>query len=226
MKFILIGKGRMGAMIAESAVSAGDEIVASFDVDNIAELAGLDLAADCVIDFSNPAALPHVCEYVRRTGTALVSGTTGLNPEQLDMINSLGVAVFVRALKAVAGTLMPDFDVEITETHHNQKADAPSGTAKLLLNAIDPSGEYSPVHGREGICGPRGKKEIGVHSLRGGTEAGTHTVHFLGDSESFEITHRAASRRIFVTGALKAARLLPGKPNGVYDLQKILFGGN
>lgn len=240
MKFILIGKGRMGAMIAESAASAGDELVASFDVDNIAELAGLGRVADCVIDFSNPAALPNVCEYVRRTGTALVSGTTGLNPEQLDMINSLGsvapvmwsanyslgVAVFVQALKAVAGTLMPDFDVEITETHHNQKADAPSGTAKLLLNAIDPSGEYSPVHGREGICGPRGKKEIGVHSLRGGTEAGIHTVHFFGDSESFEITHRAASRRIFVTGALKAARLLPGKPNGVYDLQKILFGGN
>jgi 4-hydroxy-tetrahydrodipicolinate reductase len=240
VKFILIGKGRMGAMITESAISAGDEIVASFDVDNIDELTGLGKVADCVIDFSNPAALPYVCEYVRRTGTALVSGTTGLSAEQLEAINSLGnaapvmwsanyslgVAVFVRALEAVADTLMADFDVEITETHHNQKVDAPSGTAKLLLRAIDPSGEYSPVCGRQGICGPRDKKEIGLHSLRGGTEAGIHTVHFFGDSETFEITHRAANRKIFVNGALKMARMLPAKANGVYDLQKILFGGN
>lgn len=230
----------MGQMIAESAISAGDEIAASFDIDNIYDLASLGKVADCVIDFSNPAALPHVLDYVRRTGTALVSGTTGLTPDQIASINalgeiapvmwsanySLGIAVFVRALKAVSDTLKGDFDIEITETHHNQKADAPSGTAKLLLSAIDPDGEYNPVHGRSGITGPRDKKEIGVHALRGGTEAGTHTVQFFGDSETFEITHRAASRRIFVTGALKMARLLPTRPNGSYDIQKVLFGDN
>ena len=239
MRFILIGRGRMGAMITETALAAGDEIIASFDVDNIDDLREIGKVADAVIDFSNPAAIPAICDYVRRTGTALVSGTTGIAPSQLEMINalgeyapvmwsanySLGVAVFVRALKQIAPILKPDFDIEIVETHHNQKADAPSGTAKLLLKAIDPEGDYEPAYGRSGICGPRPKIEIGIHSLRGGTEAGTHTVSFFGDSEVFEITHRANSRRIFVNGALKVARLLPSMPCGVYDIEKILFGG-
>ena len=137
---------------------------------------------------------------------------------------SLGVAVFVRALQAVSDVLKPDFDIEITETHHNQKADAPSGTAKLLLEAIDPQHALTPVYGREGICGPRNRSEVGIHALRGGTVAGTHTVHFFGTDEEFSITHRAASRQIFVSGALHMARLLTGKPAGVYDLQKIVFG--
>ena len=137
---------------------------------------------------------------------------------------SLGVAVLYRALAAVSGVLKPDFDIELTETHHNQKADAPSGTAKLLLEAIDPAHALTPVYGREGTTGRRRKEEIGVHALRGGTAAGTHTVHFFGPDEELEFTHRAASRQIFVNGALHMARLLPGKPNGVYSLQKILFG--
>ncbi len=136
---------------------------------------------------------------------------------------SLGVAVFVRALQAVSGVLKPDFDIEITEVHHNQKADAPSGTAKLLLDAIDPQHQLTPVYGREGNCGKRDPKEIGVHALRGGTVAGTHTVHFFGLDEEFELTHRAASRQIFVNGALHMARILKDMPKGVYDLQKLLF---
>jgi len=102
--------------------------------------------------------------------------------------------------------------------------DAPSGTAKLLVEAIDPAHELTPVYGRKGAVGKREKKEIGIHALRGGTVAGTHTVHFFGPDEEIEFTHRAASRQIFVNGALHMARLLPGKANGVYDLQKILFG--
>ncbi len=137
---------------------------------------------------------------------------------------SLGVAVFRRALEEVAGTL-EDFDIEIVETHHNQKADAPSGTAKLLLDAVDPGHKRKPVYGRHGITGPREKKEIGMHSLRGGTEAGTHTVSFFGPDEVFEITHRASSRQIFVNGALHAARKLYLLPRGRYELQDILFGG-
>ena len=137
---------------------------------------------------------------------------------------SLGVAVLSRALRVIAPVLGPDFDIEITETHHNQKADAPSGTAKLLLEAVDPEHRLRPVYGREGSCGRREKDEVGIHALRGGTVAGTHTVHFFGPDEELELTHRAASRRIFVSGALKMARLLPEKPNGVYDLQNILFG--
>ena len=137
---------------------------------------------------------------------------------------SLGMAVLFRALREVSGVLRPDFDVEITETHHNQKEDAPSGSAKLLLEAVDPAGAMETVCGREGNTGKRSRSEIGVHSLRGGSVAGTHTVYFLGPDEELEFTHRAATRQIFVNGALHMARLLPGKPNGVYDLQKILFG--
>ena len=238
MKFLLIGRGKMGKLIEATAQAAGDEIVAAFGHDDLDRLAKLGRVADVVIDFSRPEALPAVRDYIRRTGTPLVSGTTGYTDAQkaelfalgavapvLWSANfSLGVAVFVRALRAVSGVLKPDFDIEITETHHNQKADAPSGTAKLLLSAIDPQGEYTPVYGREGNCGKRSPKEIGVHALRGGTVAGTHTVHFFGLDEEFELTHRAASRQIFVSGALHMARLLAGKPTGVYDLQKILFG--
>ena len=238
MRFLLIGRGKMGRLIEETARAAGDEIVASFGHDDLERLAKLGKVADVVIDFSRPEALAEVCSYVRRTGTPLLSGTTGLSAAQKAALESLGtaapvlwsanfslgVAVFVRALQAVADVLKQDFDIEITETHHNQKADAPSGTAKLLLEAIDPNHALTPVYGREGNCGKRSKDEIGMHALRGGTVAGTHTVHFFGPDEEFEITHRAASRQIFVNGALHMARLLPGKPNGVYDLQKILFG--
>ena len=238
MRFLLIGRGKMGRLIEETARAAGDEIVASFGHDDLERLAKLGKVADVVIDFSRPEALAEVCSYVRRTGTPLLSGTTGLSAAQKAALESLGtaapvlwsanfslgVAVFVRALQAVSDVLKPDFDIEITETHHNKKADAPSGTAKLLLEAIDPNHALTPVYGREGNCGKRSKDEIGMHALRGGTVAGTHTVHFFGPDEEFEITHRAASRQIFVNGALHMARLLPGKPNGDYDLQKILFG--
>ena len=138
---------------------------------------------------------------------------------------SLGIAVFRRTLEAVSGVLKPDFDIEIVETHHNQKADAPSGTAKLLLEAVDPDHAYTPVYGRQGLCGKRDAREIGVHALRGGTEAGTHTVSFFGPDEVFEITHRASSRQIFVNGALHTARRLAALPKGRYQLQDILFGG-
>ncbi len=238
MRLLLIGRGKMGKLIQETARANGDEVVDIFGHDDLDRLGGLGRVADAVIDFSRPEALPEICSYVRRTGTPLLSGTTGYTAAEKAALESLGtsapvlwsanyslgVAVFVRALQAVSDVLKPDFDIEITETHHNQKADAPSGTAKLLLEAIDPKHQLTPVYGREGNCGRRAKEEIGVHALRGGTVAGTHTVHFFGPDEELEITHRAASRQIFVNGALHMAHLLPGKTNGVYDLQKILFG--
>lgn len=238
MKLLLIGRGKMGRLIRETAEAAGDQVAAAFGREDLSQLAWTGKVADTVIDFSRPEALDAVCEYVRRTGTPLLSGTTGYTAAQMEQLTalgeaapvlwsanySLGIAVFVRALEAVSGVLKPTFDIEITETHHNQKADAPSGTAKLLLAALDPKGELTPVSGREGNCGKRGRDEVGVHSLRGGTVAGTHTVHFFGPDEEFEITHRAASRQIFVNGALHMARQLAGKPAGVYDLQTILFG--
>ncbi|MCX4371755.1 MAG: 4-hydroxy-tetrahydrodipicolinate reductase [Dysosmobacter sp.] len=238
MKYILIGRGKMGRLIQETACAAGDEIEASFGRRDLDQLGKLGKAADVVIDFSRPETLPEICSYVRRTGTPLLSGTTGYTAGQLRQLESLGtsapvlwaanfslgMAVLYRALAQVSGVLKPDFDIELTETHHNQKEDAPSGSARLLLDALDPGHDMRLVYGREGNTGKREKNEIGIHALRGGTVAGTHTVHFLGPDEELEFTHRAASRQIFVNGALHMARLLPGKPNGIYDLQKILFG--
>ena len=238
MRIVLIGRGKMGTLIRETAAAAGDEIEAAFGRDDLDQLGKLGKAADVVMDFSRPAALPEIAAYVRRTGTPLLSGTTGYTEAEKERLfalgsavpvlwsanYSLGVAVLARALRVIAPVLGQDFDIEITETHHNQKAGAPSGTAKLLLEAMDPQHRLRPVYGREGSVGRREKNEVGIHALRGGTVAGTHTVHFFGPDEELELTHRAASRRIFVNGALHMAHLLPGRPNGVYDLQKILFG--
>lgn len=238
MRYILIGRGKMGRLLQDTASAAGDELQAAFGRGDLDQLGRLGKVADVVIDFSRPEALGEIAAYVRRTGTPLLSGTTGYTQAELKRLEalgeaapvlwsanfSLGVAVLVRALREVSGVLKPDFDIEITETHHNQKADAPSGTARLLLEAIDPRHDLRPVYGREGNTGRRSREEIGIHALRGGTVAGTHTVHFFGPDEELEFTHRAASRQIFVNGALHMARLLPGKPKGVYDLQAVLFG--
>lgn len=238
MKILLIGHGRMGRLIEQTALANGDQIGGIIDVGNLGELETIGRVADVAMDFSAPAALPAVAHYVRTTGTPLLSGVTGLSEAELVMFDdmgryapvihsanySLGIAVFRRVLGEVREVL-GDFDVEIVETHHNQKADAPSGTAKLLLEAVDPRHTCTPVYGRHGVPGPREKKEIGVHALRGGTEAGTHTVSFFGPDEVFEITHRASSRQIFVNGALHAARRLYQMPKGRYQLEEILFGG-
>ena len=238
MKILLIGHGRMGRLIEQTAIAAGDQMGGIVDIGNLGDLETIGRVADIAIDFSSPSALPAVARYVRQTGTPLLSGVTGLSDAELNTFGelgrfapvmhsanySLGVAVFRRALEEVREVL-GDFDIEIVETHHNQKADAPSGTARLLLDAVDPRHERTPVYGRQGITGPRDKKEIGVHALRGGTEAGTHTVSFFGPDEVFEITHRASSRQIFVNGALHAARRLCRMPKGRYELKDILFGG-
>lgn len=237
MKILLVGRGKMGTLIQQTAQNAGDTVVEALDQNDLARLDTMGKVADVVIDFSRPEALETVAAYVRRTGTPLLSGTTGYTIQALSVLESLGafapilwsanyslgVAVLYRALRSVSQALRPDFDIEITEIHHRQKTDAPSGTAKFLLSAIDPDGIMTPVYGREGNSPRQDSKEIGIHALRGGTAAGTHTVHFFGMDEELEFTHRAASRQIFVNGALHAARLLPGRPNGLYDLQNILF---
>ena len=238
MKILLIGRGRMGRLVEQTALSAGDQIGGVIDVGNLADLGTIGRVADVAIDFSAPAALPAVADYVRATGTPLLSGVTGLEAGQLAVFDelgrhapvihsanySLGIAVFRRILGEVREVL-GEFDVEIVETHHNQKADAPSGTAKLLLEAVDPARTALPVYGRQGVTGKRDRREIGIHALRGGTEAGTHTVSFFGPDEVLELTHRASSRQIFVNGALHAARKLYLLPRGRYELQDILFGG-
>ena len=226
----------MGRLVREELLAKGFEVLGSYDVDNIAELDGDAPAADVAIDFSAPAALPHTLAYVRRTGAAVVCGTTGISAEQLDDLRalgeknrviwasnySLGVAALRRATAMVAETLA-GWDVEIVETHHNQKADAPSGTAKALLAAVDPTGERPVVSGRDGLVGARVPGEIGMHAVRGGTVAGTHEVHFFGADEEVCLTHRAASRQIFVTGAVAAAQRLLERVPGFYDFDTLMF---
>ncbi|HPE16951.1 MAG TPA: 4-hydroxy-tetrahydrodipicolinate reductase [Oscillospiraceae bacterium] len=238
MKILLIGHGRMGTLLEETARARGMEVVAALCSKSLDRLASLGKAADVVVDFSSPGAFQAVAAYVRRTGTALVSGTTGYDQAQLAAIRalgeaapvihsanySLGVAVFRRLLAQVPVFFRDACDIEVTEMHHNRKADAPSGTAKLLVQALDPEGRLTPVYGREGQTGARRKDEIGIHALRGGTVSGDHTVYFFGEDEVLEITHRAASRQIFVNGALGAAQALVGKPNGFYTLEQLLFG--
>lgn len=111
--------------------------------------------------------------------------------------------------------------MEVQETHHNQKQDAPSGTAKMLVDALDPENEYTKVYGRSGFTGKR-QHEIGIHSLRGGTVAGEHTVYSFGDNETLEIKHSANSRQIFVNGALKAAKFVVNQKAGLYNMEDMM----
>lgn len=234
---VIGGNGRMGRLVREALLARGFELAGSYDVDDIAELDEVAPAADVAVDFSAPAALPHVLAYARRTGAAVVSGATGYAADQLAELRalgetnrviwssnySLGVAALRRATALVAEALA-GWDVEIVETHHNQKVDAPSGTAKALLAAVDPAGERPVVDGRSGIVGARVPGEIGMHALRGGTVAGTHEVHFFGTDEEVCLTHRAASRQIFVAGAVSAAERLLRRPVGFYDFDGLMFG--
>ncbi len=240
MKLILVGYGKMGKQI-EAAASAYQDmsVLRAIDIDNINELETGE-KADVIIDFSHPDMVGRVSDYAKSTGTALVCGTTGLEESHMICLRQLGgsvpviyssnysfgVAVFEHILTELRDIFDDNWDIEMTEVHHNQKIDAPSGTAKKLLDALDPDGKYQKVYGRQGITGARTKKEIGVHAIRGGTVAGEHTVSFFGKDEEFQITHKAASRQIFAEGALKAARMLSSMPPGYYTLRELLFNND
>jgi len=196
---------------------------------------------DVAIDFSSADAVPAVAAAVARSGAALVSGTTGLSPagevalrdasERVAVLwepnLSVGVHVLGRLLREAMVALGDGFDVEIVETHHRRKVDAPSGTAlRLAAIAAEHQDEVRPAlrHGREGRPGPRGR-EIGVHAVRGGDVIGDHSVHLLGMGERLELVHRATDRDLFARGALRAAAWLAHKPAGRYALADVLARG-
>lgn len=238
MNIILCGYGRMGVMLEQPIIQSDDMEILGVVHPGLYE-SPMDVPgiADVIIDFSYPGNLEGILARAKRDGSAVVIGTTGFSEAQLAMIReaasevpivhssnfSVGVAVLRRAIQLVAPMLTESFDVEIVETHHNQKVDAPSGTAKMLLKAVDPEDAYAHIAGREGNVGKRGR-EIGVHALRGGTVAGEHSVFFFGEDETLEFRHSAASRRIFAMGALRAARYIAGKPAGLYDMDDVLEG--
>ena len=232
MKILITGYGKMGRMVEELAQQKGWEILAALDGQDAKLLRQLK-KADAAVDFSHPAMLDSLANYIRRTGTPLISGTTGYSEEQMDVLRQLGksaavlysanYSLGVELAKRATAILGDQFDIEIVEKHHNQKADAPSGTAKMLADALDPHRRLRRISGREGFCGARDRDEMGMFALRGGTVAGEHTLYFFGEDETLSFSHSAASRRIFAAGAVKAAELLAGKDPGFYTLDEILF---
>ena len=238
MNIALIGNGKMGRML--ETLIAKDEtmhvagLVGPGDYELLEEIADVQVA----LDFSYPGNLDMMLENAMARGIALVIGTTGLSAEQEKQIAeaakvipivralnfSTGMAVMRRLVRMASQALSEDFDIEIVETHHNQKEDAPSGSAVALLESADPNGEYKVLCGREGRPGKRTKREIGVHSLRGGTVAGEHSVMFYGPMEEIELRHRADSREIFARGALRAAKFAANAKPGLYSVEDVLFG--
>lgn len=236
MNAVVVGFGKMGQLVKQTLEAHGHNVVMVVDVTNCQDLDTLQDKVDVVIDFSHPDNLAWMLPYVKKTGAALVCGTTGINDIQRKQIEALGssnrviysanysfgIAVFKEVLSMITPMLADSFDIEVIEKHHNQKQDAPSGTAKLLVETINPNHEFKEVHGRNGMIGKR-QKEIGIHAVRGGTVAGEHSVCFYGEDESFEITHTATSRQIFVNGAVRAAEFLVTQNNGCYTMKDLLF---
>lgn len=237
MKFLVNGfKGRMGKAIAEAAELAG------------AQVAGCDLGddpskliADCdvAVDFSFRDATAPLARLCAENKKPLVIGTTGHTPEQRAEIAacakeipivwagnySVGVNLLNYLAKIASRILDKSYDVEIVEMHHRHKKDAPSGTAEKLKEIVRAErgvGEDSVCYGRKGLVGERPSGEIGVHSLRGGSVVGDHTVIFAADGERVELVHKASDRKIFASGAVRAAFWLAGKKAGLYGMEDVL----
>ncbi len=239
--------GRMGKMIY-SCISERSDCKVVGGIDTYTECYAdfpivespdkLPVKADVIIDFSNPAVLDSLLEYCCMTGTPVVFATTGYSEEQISKIKaaagqiavffswnmSMGINLLVELSKKAAAFLGDQFDIEIVEKHHNQKLDAPSGTALMLANGInevfDDSKQY--VFDRHSQRKKREKKEIGIHSVRGGTIVGEHEIIFAGKDEVITLSHSAASRTVFAVGSINAAVFLKGKPAGLYDMSDVL----
>lgn len=236
MKIIILGGGAMGKVLSDMANETdGFEVAGIIDPLAGEKLGDID-DADAVIDFSNPANLGMIEEYCREKNCAAVIATTGFSDEEIRRIEllgtdvpvvfsanySLGINVMKRIVAEITPILSGSFDIEIVEKHHNKKLDAPSGTAKMLLEAADPDGGFDHVFGRHGNA--KRAHEIGVHAIRGGTIAGEHTVIYAGEDEILEIKHTAGSKKIFATGALKAAQFTQTIMKGYYTMEEVLFG--
>ena len=238
MRVILCGaNGAMGKLIDNIF---GEEIVGRVSLDGensvprtFAELG--EISSDVIVDFSHHSAVADVLAYAKKTGAAAVIGTTGHTEEEKALIYasaeeipvfyagnvSLGIAVLCRLVKQAAA-FFPDADIEIVETHHTRKVDAPSGTAHMLFNAVK---EVRPNAwencGRSGE-GKRTRDEIGVHALRLGTVVGIHEVHIHTPNQSLTLKHESGSRAMLADGAAAAARFMEGKAKGLYNMEDIL----
>ncbi|MCR5186019.1 MAG: 4-hydroxy-tetrahydrodipicolinate reductase [Clostridia bacterium] len=237
--------GKMGQVIATVVEKTPDiEVLCGVDVfdtgDNkfpvYTNISDIQEVPDVIIDFSVPEATFKILDYAIQNKVPVVIATTGFSDEQTEKIKELSnlTAIFKAAnmsyeinlmskLVAELSTKLPDSDIEIIETHHNRKIDSPSGTAYLLADSINKAQNNSLnyVFDRHSKREKRSKKEIGIHSIRGGNEVGKHTVIFFGENESFEITHNVNSRAVFAEGAVKAAFFVTHKDTGFYDMNDL-----
>ncbi len=248
VKVILNGcSGHMGEYVTKCASDRENvEIVAGVDLNTAvsrdypvySSIGEVKEKADVVIDFSHPSALSGVIDYCAGNKVGLVECSTGLSDEQIENLNeaslktavfrsanmSLGINLITELSKTAAKVLGDSFDIEIVEAHHNQKLDAPSGTAYMIADAIrDELGsgveyEYDRHSKRE----KRPKNEIGIHSVRGGTIVGEHEVIFAGNDEVIKISHSAGSKALFASGAVNAAIFLANKESGLYTMKDML----
>ena len=214
--------------------------VAGIDELGLPTTADIQAACDVLIEFTTPAGCESWARWCAGHGVRLVSGTTGLTQSQHATLRaaaeavavvwapnmSIGVNLLLATVAELAAKLDERWDVEICETHHRHKVDAPSGTAKALLEAVC-RGRGQPVadtvYGRAGQCGPRPAGQIGVHAVRMGSIVGEHEVHFTSDTEAVTLRHRAFARDTFAAGALRAARWLQGRGPGLYGMHDVLF---
>ena len=246
-KIIITGcSGKMGASLINVAASREDiEIVGGIDIvepvnakfEYAKTFSELKCDADVIVDFSNPAVLDSMLEYAVEKNIPVVICTTGYSEEQKKKIfaasekiavfysgnMSLGINLIIELAKKAAAVFGDSFDVEIVEQHHNQKLDAPSGTALMIADAISEvktDAEY--VYDRHSYRKKRDKKEIGIHSVRGGNIVGEHEVIFAGQDEVLTISHSARSKAVFAVGALNAAVYLKNKTAGMYNMTDLL----
>ncbi len=235
---IIGSAGRMGQALADAIIAAGHEV--SGGIDKGGDALALAQASDVLVDFSAPGALEFNLDAAIHAGIPIVVGTTGLAERHHWLVDaaavsvpvlqtgntSLGVTLLAHLVREAAMRLGEDWDIEIVETHHRMKVDAPSGTA-LLLGEAAAAGrgvrlEEEAVRGRDGVTGARQAGTIGFAALRGGTVAGDHTVHFLADNERIALSHLAENRAIFARGAVRAALWLLGKEPGRYTMPEVL----
>ena len=246
-KVIITGcSGKMGASLINVAASREDiEIVGGIDIvepvnakfEYAKTFSELKCNADVIVDFSNPTVLDSMLEYAVEKNIPVVICTTGYSEEQKKKIfaasekiavfysgnMSLGINLIIELAKKAAAVFGDGFDVEIVEQHHNQKLDAPSGTALMIADAISEvktDAEY--VYDRHSYRKKRDKKEIGIHSVRGGNIVGEHEVIFAGQDEVLTISHSARSKTVFAVGALNAAVYLKDKGAGMYNMSDLL----
>ena len=240
--------GKMGRVVSQCVSEREDcRIAAGIDIAGPAEGLPFPLyrsigecppEGDVIVDFSHPSLLGEILRFAREKKVPAVICTTGLSPEQVSEIResakevpiffsanmSLGINLLSALAKKAVQVLGGQSDIEIVEKHHNQKVDAPSGTALMLADAINEvaDGRYEYVYGRHSVRQKRGKEELGIHSVRGGTIVGEHEVIFAGRDEVLTLRHSAASKEVFAVGAVNAAVFLAGQKPGLYDMASLL----